>query len=411
MPSTTPPPSSSNLLMHSLNSVKLPSNNLYGGFSFNPSASSLHGGDDYGMDYGSPASPKPRQFANGAGMGHGGSSSNKLGTPGSSDAPPTGTLFEMAGLSGNAGTLVGGPWSPNVSKSSSMATTPVLKQRPLASPIVETSSILPQKNLSVGLGSRQTIAQQNRMASNSFDSFTVRVLGFPPHEAENLQRRFRSFSSSSDSVTIDYVPGNNHMTINYPDTAGFDRAMEEDMREVGDGVLIAVKAAPVSSAPKHHKTQQSFIFEDAAPRVQQQQHQQHDSSIHGFHPYSRMGPISNTPQRVSGKGHIRGPSSPGSGAADSGSSPRRLGNGGYRGINGTGSFSPERTMDGLAMRRVHANHSSGSVFANGNGSIGNANGSGSLIGGNGAISAGGDGVGGVRAASMWSQVINTVFGW
>ncbi|KAJ3296387.1 hypothetical protein HDU79_006866 [Rhizoclosmatium sp. JEL0117] len=344
--------------------------------------------DDYGMDYGSPASPKSRSasFKN----------SGAANTPNyAADAPPTGSLFDMPQFGSSlapSGASSSG-WSPNISRNSSAVGTPVLRNvRPSNLSSLNPNPILPPPPTSSHLFPPHQPAQ-------SQPTTTVRVVGFPPHLANPIIAHFESLSQYP--VTANHQPGSNYMTLTYSDAAGYEKALGEDMKELEGGVMIVVKsvsnpATTTSNGTNHHQQDSGYRNgieqqQNSLPRKSisspvkpssfdphPQQHSPSGSHLHhlhptSFHPYARGG-SSNQPTGSPTKLHVNT------------ASPRR---------GMVGGASPDR----FATRRVHS-HASGSVFANGRGGSGQP------------VQVLGNGGGGiVRPASVWSQVLNTVFGW
>ncbi|KAI9350324.1 hypothetical protein BDR26DRAFT_852200 [Obelidium mucronatum] len=394
--------------------------------------------DDYGMDYGSPSSPKSRasSFKSGSGA-----------TPNYSDAPPMGSLFDMTqfgSLANTVGPAGSSSWSPNMSRNSSAMGTPVLRHlqhRPSGSTLSGQPLLPTGSSLSTSFTNNVNPSQLQTQSSTS-----VRVLGFSPHQANALISHFESLSTHP--VTVHYHSGTNHMVLTYSDTLGFERALKECDRVLDNGSMIDVRPAPTPTVEQHlqHQQQHQFSQNHASTNAAgfngtsirspgtseyrngfssngavsepfglgHHQHHHHKSNNdkqspagfvggspvkafgnvesithnnntssptrlhpHGLHPYSRTS-RAGSPTKLN--------------FGNAGSPQRRL-----RGVGGAnfGGSSPDRVSSG-GVRRVQANHSSGSVFARG-GNVG------------GGQNHQGNGV--VRPASVWSQVMNTVFGW
>ncbi|KAI8620960.1 hypothetical protein BC830DRAFT_1164131 [Chytriomyces sp. MP71] len=387
--------------------------------------------DDYGLDSTSapttPGSPRAHALSHAQRIltASGGSGSGAHNSAFALDAPPTGSLFDMAqfgspapptpSFAGSVSNQMHNTWSPLAkSQSSSSNNTPILKNR--GASVVPfhftTTPLLPSTNTT----------------SKASPSTSVRVLGFPPHFADAIASHFKSLAADRLSVSIQHVPGSNYMAVTYPSAEACERALAEDGREFDGGVMISVKS--LEAAPKGPSgvagglvgaatgtpSSPTEAFSEFSPLYQQQQHQahllHHTPHQHGFHPYSRGSPAAGgqVPQQQqysplmaaasSAKGSLHLHSA---GTASAHSPQRRLGLPGGPIRGGTGVGSPERG----GIRRVQSAHASGSVFARaatagqgGHQQLQQQLQPGSMATG-----------GGVRPASMLSQVLNTMFGW
>ncbi|KAJ3109977.1 hypothetical protein HK100_003196 [Physocladia obscura] len=402
-PSATPPPPAS----HAHTPAAFPA------FAFNALAATP--ADDYGLDSGSPSSPRPR-------LASFKSSASANATP-LQDAPPSSSLFDMASFS--PANAMQTAWSPNPSRTSSAAGTPILKNQlstssanfsVSAKPLSATggSNIKP----SVGLGSYQTQKtpqyqnQQHTPTSTNFSSTStklatqetgmksVRVLGFPPQMSSDILAHFVSLSAKPDAVNVSYL-GGNYATITYPDIGGFEAAIAQDCSEIGNGDLIAVRpyynggrsignvaGGYVSNGNGSTEMQTEDYYQEQQQQNQQTQHSQHhhNHNSHMYHPYS----ISGSPGKSTGLGNNGNHTN---GGGYSGGSPHRKNI-----IRGSNTESP-------VPRRIQNFHASGSVYAKG--------GNNSAIGSNPFLSTAGsnNGSSGIKAPTMWSQVVNSVFGW
>ncbi|KAJ3231843.1 hypothetical protein HDU81_003494 [Chytriomyces hyalinus] len=390
--------------------------------------------DDYGLDpastythQGVPSSPNHSfSFHNSMSRSH----SPAANASASFDAPPTSSLFDMPQFSGNT------PSTPGAVSHSVHSSTAWSPSASLHSNNRQHSELTTPGARNNAFGSSMGISRPY----NNANPPTVRILGFPPQYAQDLITHFKSFASSAAAVNVSYTNGSNFMTISYApgDTAAKNAALKEDGRifdrgdRNGGGVMISVTsyehagsgqesfvangiprassfngeayavglaaAAAASgnavtnaatgskSSPSRATTSahgRSTIAGDASSPF----HKQHQHQSHGYHPYkspakdafgNSSGSANGSPQRL--------PVRRASGLAGARASPERV-------------VLRKVQSGNVFAHRANANHGSGEAASpfNENHEVLDRDGK--------------AGSGGVRPASMLSQVLNAVFGW
>ncbi|KAJ3334233.1 hypothetical protein HDU76_006605 [Blyttiomyces sp. JEL0837] len=180
--------------------------------------------DEYGMEYGSPSSPRNSVKSMG-------------GLSAMEDAPPTGTLLDiqMSGIGMRGSSTASLHNLPLANGGISMANGGML-----GTPSFGPTSTGRMSDFNDPSSSSATAYQFSAGLQTVKSSAAVRVIGFPPELASDI---FESFAELGNVVGHTYQSGSNWMTITYSDSIGAQQALKRNLTVLEGGNMIVVTTA------------------------------------------------------------------------------------------------------------------------------------------------------------------------